>query len=259
MKKLTYILICALLAVVLAVTAFATDAAEMTLDTEQKTVVPGETAVFTVTLSAMEDCSSAGFTLSYDEAVFEFLDGSCSLKNTMLASVKDGVGVFTYGKTVAVSGEIFSFRLKVKDSAATGSYTITAKGSVRDGAGAVSTKVNGITLAVGVETDVDATEPTVTETVPQKGTEPAPDETLPEKQTEPTEPETTAPTQDTDPVSHETDPGSDTQPTATETPVHTVDIETIDPRGGFPWWSLAVAAGIAVAIAGISIWCRKKK
>lgn len=266
MKKLTCILICVLLAAAFAVTAFAAKNAEMTLDTAQKTVSPGETVAFTVSLAAMEDCRSAGFTLSYDETVFEFLDGSCTLKNTLLSRVENKVGVFAYGQAAAVSGEIFSFRLKVKDSAAAGSYTVDAKGSVRDGSGAVSTKVNGVSVAVTVEADEPTTAPTVAETVPPKETKPAPTEGIPTteetgeltKETEPATEETTVPALDTALVPDETEPEKDTQITESENPVYTIGAEPEERRNGFPWWTL-VAVGI-IAVGGIVFaYIRRKK
>lgn len=271
MKKLIYILICVLLTAALAVTVFAAENAEMTLDTAEKTVTPGETVAFTVTLGAMEDCASAGFTLSYDETVFEFLDGSCTAKDTLISSLKDGTGVFTYGDPRPVSGEIFAFQLKVKDSATVGSYSITAKGSVRNADGAVSTKVNGVSVAVAVETDEPTTTPAIGETAPPKETEPAPKETLPVKQTEPadeeimptemqTEPavsEATIPENATEPVPKETKPAMDTPMVPPETAVHTIGAAPEAQRAGFPWWTLAVAV-VILAAGGAALYKRRK-
>lgn len=244
MKKLIYILICVLLTAALAVTVFAEETVEMILDTAQKTVIPGETMAFTVTLGAMEDCRSAGFTLSYDETVFEFLDGSCTAKDTLISSLKDGTGVFTYGDPRPVSGEIFAFRLKVKENATVGSYSITAKGSARDTNGAVSTKFNGVTLTVAAETAATS-QPTVAEREP-------------EAQTQPTAPEATQPEAPTEPVSTQDEPVKDTLPAAMEEPVYTIGADSADPEAPFPWWIVAaVVAAVAVA-AGIVFVGSKK-
>lgn len=243
MKKLIYILICVLLTAALTVTVFAAENAEMTLNTVKKSVNPGETVAFTVTLAAMEDCRSAGFKLSYDEAVFEFLDGSCSLKDTIISSFKDGTGVFTYGDPVPVSGEIFEFRLKVKQGVAAGNYHITAKGSARNTDGAVATKVSGVTVAV-TEGTTATTQPAVAETVPVK-------------QTGPAETEATIPENATEPVPKETKPAMDTPMAPPETAVHTIGAAPEAQRAGFPWWTLA-AAVVILAAGGAALYKRRK-
>lgn len=230
MKKLTYILICTCLVAALVVTALAAGSAQMTINAPKEKVAPGETVAFTVTLSAVENCRSAGVKLSYDEDVFEFLEGSCSLKDVVIASFKDGTGVFTFGEPVAVAGEIFTFRLQVKETAAAGSYSIAAKGNVRDAEGAIDTTVKGVSLSVMTEATV---------------------------QTEPLHP-VTLPQEETEPASQETEPEKNAQLADMTNPVYTIGTDPVAPRKPFLWWIVASVAVIAAGSVPVLIRRRRK-
>jgi len=245
MKKLAYILICVCLTVALAVTVFAAETANMTLNAAKETVMPGETVAFTVTLSALEDCRSAGVKLSYDQDVFAFVEGSCSLETVLIASFKEGTGVFAFKEPAAVAGEIFTFRLQVKDDAAPGSYSITAKGSVRDAEGAVDTTVNGVSLSVAKETAAETT----AQTEPPQQTQPASEETAPDQR---------APMEGTETVPQEAKPQKGMQSADTTTPVYTIGAGSTDACEPFPWWIVAVVAVIVAGGVALVLGCRKK-
>ena len=230
MKKLTYILICVCLTMALAVTAFAADTAEMTITADKETLAPGESVTFVVTLAAMENCRSAGVQLTYDQDVFVFAEGSCSLETAVVASFKDGTGVFTFAEPMAVEGEIFTFRLQVKDDAAPGSYSITAKGSVRNAEGAVTTKVNGASVSVTTETTAES------QAAP---TQPA-EETLPASE----------------PM--EEMPQKGNQPTDTVPPVYTIGADPATTGKPFPWWILAVVVVIVAGGTALALGRKKK-
>lgn len=274
MKKLFYMLVCVLLVAMVAVTVFADGSAEMTIGASESTVYREDTVSFTVTISSVEDCRSAGIALSYDKNVFEFVSGKCSLTGTALANFSDGTGVFAYSSAKAVSGEIFTFQLKVKSDAALGDYSITANGSTRNSDGAIPTTVNPLSITVGGSdtTPTEGTEPVDGDaTAPTEGTRPSPENVS----TEATKPlredpdpaeatksgsEDTVPTEETNLGSEDTtvsiedteSVGQDTVPTEAKTAA-----DGVPPQSGFPWWILA--AGGAIAIGGVVFFVVRKK
>lgn len=148
MKKLLSILVCVLLLWVTAMTVFATGSAQMTVSTSKSTAYRGDTLDFSVRISAVEDCRSAAFMLNYDSNVFEFVSGRCTLSGTALANFSSGTGTFAYGSGTKVSGEIFTFRLRIKDNAGFGNFTVSANVNTRDSNGAIPTSVNALTVTV---------------------------------------------------------------------------------------------------------------
>ena len=148
MKKLLSVLLCILLLAALAVTVSATASAQMTVSAAKTTVNRGDTINFSVSISAVEDCRSAAFMLSYDQSVFEFVSGQCTLSGTALANFSAGTGTFAYGSGTAVSGQIFTFQLKVKDNAEIGNYNISANVNTRDSSGAIPTTVNTVRISI---------------------------------------------------------------------------------------------------------------
>lgn len=151
MKKLLSVILCVLLLAATVVTVSATASAQMTVSANKTTVYRGDTIDFTVNISSVEDCRSAAFMLNYDSSVFEFVSGSCSLSGTSLANFSSGTGTFAYSSGTTVSGQIFTFRLKVKSDAGFGSHSISANVNTRDSNGAIPTSVNsvGITVVCG--------------------------------------------------------------------------------------------------------------
>jgi len=149
MKKIISVLLCILLLTVTVMTVAATESAQMTVSADKTMVYRGDTIDFTVKLSTVEDCRSAAFMLSYDSSVFEFVSGSCTLSGTALANFSAGTGTFAYGSSTTVSGEIFTFRMKVKSDARFGNHTISANVNTRDSSGAIPTTVNSLRITVG--------------------------------------------------------------------------------------------------------------
>ena len=148
MRKVISVFLCILLLAALAVTVSATASAQMTVSAGKTTVNPGETIDFSVSISSVEDCRSAAFMLTYDQSVFEFVGGKCTLSGTALANFSAGTGTFAYGSGTAVSGQIFTFQLKVKNDAAIGNYNISANVNTRDSNGAIPTSVNSLRISV---------------------------------------------------------------------------------------------------------------
>ena len=148
MKKLLSVLLCVLLLAVTATTVFAASSAQMTVSANKTTVYRGDTIDFAVRISTVDDCRSAAFVLNYASSVFEFISGSCSLSGTALASFSAGTGTFAYSSGTTVSGQIFTFRMRVKDTAGFGNHTISANVNTRNSNGAIPTSVNALTVTV---------------------------------------------------------------------------------------------------------------
>ena len=148
MKRLTALFLCFVLLASLTLPVYATDSVSMTVSGSKSTAYRGDTIDFSVSISTVEDCRSAAFMLVYDTSVFEFVSGRCTLSGTALASFSNGTGTFAYSTGTTVSGQIFTFTLRVKDSAPIGSATISANVNTRDSAGAIPTSVNSLTIKV---------------------------------------------------------------------------------------------------------------
>ena len=148
MKRLTALLLCILLLASLALPVFATDSAKMTVSASKSTANRADTINFTVSISTVEDCRSAGFMLVYDTGVFEFVSGRCTLSGTSLANFSNGTGTFAFSSGTTVSGQIFTFTMKVKDNASIGSSTISANVNTRNSSGSIPTSVNSLTIKV---------------------------------------------------------------------------------------------------------------
>ena len=148
MKRMTAALICILLLTAMICPVFAAGSATMNVSGSKSSAYRGDTIDFTVTISAVENCRSAAFMLTYDTSVFEFVSGKCTLSGTALASFSGGTGTFAFAEGATVSGKIFTFTLRVKSDAAVGSSTISANVNTRDGNGAIPTSVNSLTINI---------------------------------------------------------------------------------------------------------------
>ena len=148
MKRLTAALICILLLLSMICPVFAAGSAAMNVSGSKSSAYQGDTIDFTVTISTVENCRSAAFMLNYDSSVFEFVSGKCTLSGTTLANFSDGTGTFAFAEGTTVSGKIFTFTLRVKNSAAIGSSTISANVNTRDENGAIPTSVNTLTINI---------------------------------------------------------------------------------------------------------------
>jgi len=157
MKKITAILVCMLLVASLAVTAFAATA-EMTITPAKTEIVRGETIEFTIAISEVANARGAGFSLVgsegdlYDPAVFEFQGGKHLDTSAMFGAVQVTGGIpsgsLAYMNAVTMSGDIFTFSMKVKDDAPFGETTLTILPSAKDTVGAVDMTANTVTLKV---------------------------------------------------------------------------------------------------------------
>ena len=127
MKKYITFAVCLLL--VLALTAAPVLAAEfvsVTATPDRSSVSGGDTVKITVS-AEVDSCQQGGIEISFDSAVFELVSGKCILSDADIdyfdPATKDGA--FAFGNGSAISGGVFEFTMKVKESAVAGSYKIT--------------------------------------------------------------------------------------------------------------------------------------
>lgn len=148
MRKIIALLALVMMLALLALPAYATDSATMNFSVGSTSVSRGDTVEFTVRMTAVEDCRSAGIVLSYNTSVFEFVSGNCTVPGVSMSSFSGGTGSFALSSGATISGTIFTFRLRVKEDAPFGTYTVSGSGNARNSVGAISTSVSGATVNV---------------------------------------------------------------------------------------------------------------
>lgn len=151
MRKIITLLLCFVMVAAMSVTVFATDSAQMSFRASSSTVHRGDTVTITVSLSTVEDCRSAGFAHSFNTSVFEFVSGSCTLSGVAMGSVNSSAASFAYGSGTTVSGQVFTYTLKVKDNAPYGTYSVSGTANVRDTNGSISTSVSAASITVACD------------------------------------------------------------------------------------------------------------
>ena len=150
MKKIICMILCVLLLSALAATAFAAGSATITLTPSKAAAAHGEEVTVTVSITEVLNCKAAGIIVSYDTEALELVSGECLVDAFMKnfdATTGNGELAFTDGTTL--SGDIFRFTVRVKDSAriANGGL-IAVKPSVRDTEGVVECQQVGLQLTI---------------------------------------------------------------------------------------------------------------
>ena len=143
-------ILCVLLLSALAATAFAAGSATITLTPSKAAAAHGEEVTVTVSITEVLNCKAAGIIVSYDTEALELVSGECLVDAFMKnfdATTGNGELAFTDGTTL--SGDIFRFTVRVKDSAriANGGL-IAVKPSVRDTEGVVECQQVGLQLTI---------------------------------------------------------------------------------------------------------------
>lgn len=144
-RKLTWAFCLLLTLVLLATPVLAAKSVSVSLKASSTTVNSGDTV--TVTVSATVDsCGSGGIEVSYDSKVFELVSGEWTISGTALAdfSTASKDGVFALSSDTALSGSVFKFQLKVKDTASLGNSNVTVKFTADS---TTASKSVGITVA----------------------------------------------------------------------------------------------------------------
>lgn len=147
MKKMLIVFLSLMLLVGMTCPALAASSATVTVS-GPTTVNPGEDVVFTVSVTSVDDCRSGGIVVSYNKDVFEFVSGKCLLSNSFMSDFTDGTGVFAFAEATDISGKMFQFTLRVKDSAPTGKTTVSCSANIRTESDALSVSVNGCSVTV---------------------------------------------------------------------------------------------------------------
>ncbi len=153
MRKVTCILICIFLLGMVIPGAYAAGSAQMRVSASTTQVYRGDTVTFTVSISSVENCKAAGFAVSYDSSVFEWVSGSVLAGGTAMSDFSGGTGSFAFSEGKNISGGIFSFKLRVKDTAPFGGTTVSGQGNARDTEGTVSCSVSGTGITVACSHD----------------------------------------------------------------------------------------------------------
>lgn len=131
MKKKMILLLAAALTLLLVLPALAAESATMAIAVDG-TAAPGTTVTVTVSISQVENCTAVGLGLDYDTAIFEMVEDSFQLipEDIKQASFKYVSGANRYVANIqmdgsqTVSGDLFRFTLKVKESASLNTQTI---------------------------------------------------------------------------------------------------------------------------------------
>ena len=133
MKKFLAIFLSALL--VFSTVCIAASAGEMG---ESVTAALGETVEVIFTLpTEYADIKSGSVLYNYDKLTFDYVDGSAKwlFKSMTMKGVDEEqrTGVFAFASAKSISGDFFSFKLKVKDTALYNDYSVSAKLRLNDG------------------------------------------------------------------------------------------------------------------------------
>ena len=132
MKKITSMILALLLLFGLAVPALAA-AGSVSLAASSQSLKRGDSFTVTASLSGAEPIALGTVKLDFDSSVFELTGGSCHVAGAAVGKVIPGSKAGTFmlsGEPQKISGTIFTFNMKVKDTAGFGSFTISSSASV---------------------------------------------------------------------------------------------------------------------------------
>ncbi|MBE6617093.1 MAG: hypothetical protein E7627_04010 [Ruminococcaceae bacterium] len=125
MKKTLLVLTCLILTIsLLMIPVIASESSSFSVSDSAVTV--GDTFDVTVSISRTENVGRIGIIPTFDKNTFEFVSG-CWLVDGALSDAdisKTGAALLAFEGTETVDGAVYSFTLKVKDTAAVGSYEI---------------------------------------------------------------------------------------------------------------------------------------
>ena len=149
MRKIICVLLCMLLLGAMVPAVYAAGSAHMSVSASASQVYRGDTVTFTVSISGVENGKAAGFVVDYDSNVFEWVSGSVLAGGIAMGDFSGGTGSLAYSEGTRMSGGIFSFKLRVKNTAPFGSSTVSGQGSARDTAGSIACSAGsaGVTVA----------------------------------------------------------------------------------------------------------------
>jgi len=148
MKRVFVVFLSLLLICMISVPALAAGSAHMSVSASASQLYRGDMVTFTVSISAVEDCTAAGFVVKYDSNVFEWVSGKVLVSGATMSNFSGGTATLAFDSGRAVSGEIFQFVLKVKDNAPFGSATVSGSSSVKVNQEAISASAGSASVTV---------------------------------------------------------------------------------------------------------------
>lgn len=156
MKKIITILVCVLVFSAMISGVFADTPASMTITASGDSIAPGEKVTFTVSVSKLESCTSAGIILGFDSNVYELDSWECLVDSAMMPSYDATTKLLSFANQgKALEGDIFRFVLKVKDSAKAGSSNVSGTPYLRNSAGTISCSIKGASVSIGCKHSYD--------------------------------------------------------------------------------------------------------
>lgn len=149
MKKRLIVFVFTLLLVVgVSIPVLAAGSAQATVSASKGTAYRGDTIDFSVSISSVANCKSAGIIVSYDTSLFEMVGGEC-LVDASMSDFSGGTGSMAFSTAKTLSGNVFKFTLKVKSGARFGAVaSVSGAVSIRDSSGAVSVSVSPASVTV---------------------------------------------------------------------------------------------------------------
>lgn len=130
MRRILACAACLVLLIMLGVNVYAAGSAAITFSASSASVYRGDTVTITVSLSNSNAITDGAIKFSYDSNVFEFVKGDRLIGE--LGEVKASGGNFMYSGSAVASGKVFTFVLRVKDTAPFGSYTISGSANLNN-------------------------------------------------------------------------------------------------------------------------------
>lgn len=132
MKKCISILLCLLLACMLAVPALAADGIQFSMSASDNSLYRGDTVTITVSVSGNLPCTQYGLKLSINSDVYEVVEGKCTASGAMFTSYDPDKGfAVLYSSPTTPSGTVGTITLKVKEDAAFGSANVSGTASAK--------------------------------------------------------------------------------------------------------------------------------
>lgn len=137
MKKVSLILVSILMMIAMTMTVYADSMAAFEMKISEENLYRGDEVTLTVDVSCSEQANSYGFSIEYDENIFELVEGSCTVTGTLVSSFNDGFA-FLFQNPTAYSGAVGTMTLRVKEDAAFGETKLVGDAAIKNGTTAVA-------------------------------------------------------------------------------------------------------------------------
>ncbi len=142
MKKISWILLLATLAVLLVIPTFADQTATVNINPSKDVVYEGDSVTFTVRVSGVTAAKSIGIIPMYDVGTFKLVSGSWIVTGSAISDFSGGTASIAYASERAFNENVFRFTLEVKDGAELDTYEVDANVSIKNGNETVTCNVN---------------------------------------------------------------------------------------------------------------------